>query len=275
MPAPKFSFPLTDSPANLRRTGSLILGDPAAGPGVETQAARELVQKFPFWKRAFDLILVGVTVPFWLPLMLLMMWGIKLVSPGPVFYRQRRVGFQGVTFMILKFRSMKVNADPQTHERHVEQLMRDDAPMTKLDLSDERLIPLGRFFRASGLDELPQIFNVLRGEMSLVGPRPCTIAEFRSYQDWQRTRVNAPPGMTGYWQVHGKNRTTFSQMIAMDIRYGKTMSLWLDTAIICKTFAVVIRETFASMRMTFQARKEKEILGANVASRLSDVSMEK
>lgn len=275
MPAPKFSFPLTDSPANLRRTGSVLFADLPSGIRREHPTAGELPQKFPRWKRALDLILIGATVFFWLPLMLLMMWGIKLVSPGPVFYRQRRVGFQGVTFMILKFRSMKVNADPQAHERYVEQLMREDAPMTKLDLGDERLIPLGRFFRASGLDELPQIFNVLRGEMSLVGPRPCTIAEFRSYQDWQRARVNAPPGMTGYWQVHGKNKTTFSQMIAMDIRYGKTMSLWLDAAIIGKTFAVVIRETFASMRMTIQARKEKELLGANPASQLSDVSLEK
>src|SRR5262249_49676317 len=122
------------------------------------------------------------------------------------------------------------------HERYFHHLMNSDRPMTKLDATgDPRLISWGRILRASGLDELPQIFNVLRGEMSLVGPRPCTPIEFECYKTWQRGRVDAPPGLTGYWQVHGKNKTTFSEMIAMDISYGKHMSLALDLVIICKT----------------------------------------
>ena len=93
--------------------------------------------------------------------------------------------------------------------------------MTKLDAGDPRIIPWGRFLRATGLDELPQIFNVLRGEMSLVGPRPCTRVEFERYEDWQRERVGTHPGLTGYWQVNGKNKTTFQQMIEMDLFYAK------------------------------------------------------
>ena len=120
--------------------------------------------------------------------------------------------------MIFKFRSMKMNAETSSHEQHLASLMGNNSPMTKLDAAgDPRLIPLGRIFRATGLDELPQIFNVIRGEMSLVGPRPCLPYEFQRYERWQQERVNAAPGLTGYWQVNGKNKTTFSEMIEMDI----------------------------------------------------------
>ena len=115
--------------------------------------------------------------------------------------------------------------------------------MTKLDAcGDPRIIPLGRLLRASGLDELPQIFNVLKGDMSLVGPRPCTAHEFDRYTDRQRQRFNAPPGLTGYWQVNGKNRTTFSEMISMDTYYANHMSLGMDIQIILKTFPTILRQ---------------------------------
>jgi lipopolysaccharide/colanic/teichoic acid biosynthesis glycosyltransferase len=145
--------------------------------------------------------------------------------------------------MIFKFRSMHVNADTRTHEEYFEQLMQENAPMTKLDAFDARLIPGGRFLRATGLDELPQIWNIIRGEMSLVGPRPCTVVEFERYRPEHRERVSAPPGITGYWQVNGKNRTTFNEMIAMDIFYAKNMSLALDLAIIAKTIPAILRQT--------------------------------
>ena len=145
--------------------------------------------------------------------------------------------------MIFKFRSMHVNADTRTHEEYVEQLMEEGSPMTKLDASDPRLIPCGRFLRATGLDELPQVFNILRGDMSLVGPRPCTVAEFQRYRPEHRARVNAPPGLTGFWQVNGKNRTTFNEMIAMDIFYAENMSLFLDLSIIWKTVPAILRQT--------------------------------
>jgi len=142
---------------------------------------------------------------------------------------------------------MKLSAETQTHEHYFEQLMRIDCPMTKLDaFSDPRLAPFGRILRASGLDELPQIFNVLCGEMSLVGSRPCTPNEFAHYEPWQRERVNGLPGLTGYWQVNGKNKTTFNEMIAMDLFYLKNMSILLDLKIMLKTCAVIAGQLFES-----------------------------
>ena len=148
--------------------------------------------------------------------------------------------------MILKFRTMKVNVETQIHERHLEQLMNANIPMTKLDKGDPRIIAGGRILRATGLDELPQLFNVFRGEMSLVGPRPCTPHEFKSYQVWQRERVNALPGLTGYWQVNGKNKTTFTEMIDMDIFYTKNLSLWLDLMIILRTLPAILAQVLES-----------------------------
>ena len=146
---------------------------------------------------------------------------------------------------------MKTCAETQTHERYVEELMRSEKPMTKLDLGDPRLVPFGRILRASGLDELPQIFNVLRGEMSLVGPRPCLPSEFACYLPWQRQRVEALPGLTGYWQVNGKNRTTFKEMVAMDLFYLHNMSIIFDLKIMLMTGAAILSqvlETHASGR---------------------------
>ena len=157
--------------------------------------------------------------------------------------------------MIFKFRSMKVNAETRGHEEYVQKLIANGSPMTKLDASDPRLIPGGRLFRATGLDELPQLLNVLWGEMSLVGPRPCTVNEFQRYRPEHRRRVNAPPGLTGFWQVNGKNRTTFNEMIAMDIFYAENMSLSLDLQIICKTFPAILRQTRESAAL---ARREVE-----------------
>ncbi len=145
--------------------------------------------------------------------------------------------------MIFKFRSMKVNAETRTHERHFANLIGDNSPMTKLDAAgDPRLIPFGRLLRATGLDELPQLFNVIRGEMSLVGPRPCLPYEFERYEPWQQERVNAAPGLTGYWQVNGKNKTTFGEMIEMDILYSKHMSVLLDLLIMLKTIPAIIQQ---------------------------------
>lgn len=190
----------------------------------------------PCWKTVLDIACILLSLPLWLPVVLFLALWIKLVSPGPIFFRQERVGFREKRFMILKFRTMKLNVETESHERHLEQLINSNVPMTKLDSAgDPRIIPGGRIIRAMGLDELPQLFNVLRGEMSLVGPRPCTPHEFKNYKGWQRERVNTPPGLTGYWQVNGKNKTTFTEMIEMDILYTKSMSLWLDLAIMLRT----------------------------------------
>lgn len=119
--------------------------------------------------------------------------------------------------------------------------------MTKLDsFGDPRLAPFGRILRASGLDELPQIFNVLSGEMSLVGPRPSLPNEFAKYESWQRERVNCLPGLTGFWQVSGKNNTTFNEMIRMDLFYVNNMSVLLDLKIMCKTGGAIVRQLLES-----------------------------
>ena len=175
--------------------------------------------------------------------------------------------------MILKFRSMKVNAETRTHEGHLQQLMEADCPMTKLDASgDPRLIPGGRLLRASGLDELPQLFNVIRGEMSLVGPRPCTPNEFDSYEARHRERFQFPPGLTGYWQVNGKNKTTFSEMIEMDLYYGGHMSAWLDLLIMLKTFPALMEQVYESQMRRQRARKQafrEQITVANIEGEIS------
>ena len=195
----------------------------------------------PTWKRVLDLVLILIASPVLAVVGLVIAAYIKMVSPGPVFFRQERIGFGGRRFLCYKFRSMRVGADTAAHQRHVAQLLAGNAPMTKMDRAgDARIIPGGFLLRASGLDELPQIWNVLRGEMSLVGPRPCTVDEFQHYQTWQKARCNTLPGLTGLWQVSGKNKTTFTQMIELDIRYARNLSLRADATILLRTVAVLL-----------------------------------
>jgi lipopolysaccharide/colanic/teichoic acid biosynthesis glycosyltransferase len=201
----------------------------------------ELAAALPKWKRFIDLAMVTLLFPVWLPIMTFVALWVAVTSPGPVFYRQPRIGFKGRRFMLIKFRTMKVNAETHIHEAYLEHLIVSDRPMIKLDSTgDPRLILGGKFLRVTGLDELPQIFNVLKGEMSLVGPRPCTVGEFERYAPEQRARANALPGLTGLWQVNGKNRTTFRQMIEMDIFYSRNISLSLDLKIILRTLPAIV-----------------------------------
>jgi len=215
-------------------------GNGAKAPGITIDFPDASVHSIPGWKSALDITCILLALPIWLPLMILLMLVTRLASPGPIFYRQKRVGLDGRHFLIWKFRTMKVSAQTESHERHLEELIRVNCPMTKLDAyGDPRLAPFGRILRASGLDELPQIFNVLCGEMSLVGPRPCTPNEFAHYEPWQRERVNGLPGLTGYWQVNGKNKTTFNEMVVMDLFYLRNTSILLDVKIMFKTCAVI------------------------------------
>jgi len=202
---------------------------------------KEFAAALPVWKRLLDLFIVMLLFPFWLPIMTLIALWVAVTSPGPIFYRQPRIGFKGRRFMLVKFRTMKVNAETHVHEAYLEHLIVSDRPMIKLDATgDPRLIVGGKFLRATGLDELPQIFNVLKGEMSLVGPRPCTVLEFERYAPEHRARVNALPGLTGLWQVNGKNQTTFREMIEMDIFYSRNISLSLDLKIIMRTLPAIL-----------------------------------
>lgn len=213
---------------------TVVDGEPANGEVRQPHAA-------PKWKRVLDVTLIVLASPVLVPLMAFIALLIRLVSPGPVLFRQERIGFRGQRFTCFKFRTMVVDADPSLHQGHLQDLLRSDKPMVKMDAKgDPRVIRFGRLLRASGLDELPQIFNVLRGEMSLVGPRPCMPYEFEQYLPWQMERFNAMPGLTGLWQVSGKNRTTFNEMIRLDIQYARHQSLWLDLKIIFKTVPALI-----------------------------------
>jgi lipopolysaccharide/colanic/teichoic acid biosynthesis glycosyltransferase len=197
--------------------------------------------KVPVLKRCLDLFCLAIAFPTLLPLMLGIAALIKIVSPGPIFFTQDRIGFMGKRFRIFKFRSMRVNAETNSHQNHLKTLISSETPMTKMDIKgDPRVIPFGSILRSSGLDELPQLINVLRGEMSLVGPRPCTPYEYEQFQPWHNQRFRALPGLTGLWQVSGKNKTTFSQMISLDIQYANQWSLGLDIKIMARTLPVLL-----------------------------------
>jgi len=216
-------------------------GDPELSFPSNPFSHEELEVALPRWKRFIDLAMVTLLIPVWLPIMTFVALWLAVTSPGPIFYRQPRIGFKGRPFMLIKFRTMKVNAETHIHEAYLEHLIVTDRPMIKLDTTgDPRLITGGKFLRAIGLDELPQIFNVLKAEMSLVGPRPCTVGEFECYAPEQRARVNALPGLTGLWQVNGKNRTTFRQMIEMDVFYSRNISLSLDIKIMLRSLPAIV-----------------------------------
>ncbi len=203
----------------------------------------------PFWKRTLDITCILLALPAVLLLAALMAAVIKTVSPGGVFFKQERVGHRRSRFMCWKFRTMREGSDTGAHERHLSQLLQCDVPLTKLDAAgDPRLIPFGAMLRATGLDELPQLINVVRGEMSLVGPRPCTPHEERSYRPWQYARFDTLPGLTGLWQVSGKNKTTFTEMVTLDILYARTKSIWLDLKIMAGTVSVVESQVRESRR---------------------------
>jgi lipopolysaccharide/colanic/teichoic acid biosynthesis glycosyltransferase len=196
-----------------------------------------------YWKRALDVTCCLLALPALALLTLAMQILIRIVSPGPVFFRQQRVGYRGQLFNIYKFRTMKMNTDPAQHREHVRSLVGSNAPMEKLDTKNRHcLIPGAWLLRASGLDELPQIINVLKGEMSIVGPRPCLPAEYEMYLPWQLKRFDAQPGLTGLWQVSGKNRTTFDQMIRLDIQYATSKTWILDIKIIFMTVPALLTQ---------------------------------
>jgi lipopolysaccharide/colanic/teichoic acid biosynthesis glycosyltransferase len=201
----------------------------------------------PPWKRTLDVAIIIAALPVLIPVSLGIALLIRLVSRGPVIFQQERVGWRGENFMCLKFRTMKCGAEVGSHKGHLRDLLKSDAPMQKMDAKgDKRIIPFGKILRSSGLDELPQLINVLKGEMSLVGPRPCLPYEAELYQQWQLERFNAAPGLTGLWQVSGKNRTTFTQMIQLDIQYARTKTLWLDLKIIFKTVPALLIQMWES-----------------------------
>ena len=230
-----------------------------------------VIHNSPAWKRAMDIGFIFMASPVVIPLMAIIAAYIKCVSKGAILFKQERVGYKGNSFTCYKFRSMKPNADVRGHRDHTTNLIRGEhIPMIKLDATgDSRLIPFGAILRASGLDELPQLWNVLRGEMSLVGPRPCVRYEYEQYLDWQKKRFDVAPGLTGLWQVSGKNMTTFNEMINLDIEYGRRRSLWLDLKIIAKTIPALFELAYRTRKLKEKAAKAK----ANPSVEVSDEEM--
>lgn len=184
------------------------------------------------------------------PAFLAVSLAIKLTSSGPIFFKQQRVGQHGISFTFLKFRSMHVHNDSTIHKEFVTRFIAaktdyaETAPATQpvyKITDDPRVTSIGNFLRKTSIDELPQFWNVLKGQMSLVGPRPPIPYELAAYDLWHRRRLlEVKPGITGLWQVHGRSRTTFDEMVRLDLKYAKTWSLWLDCKIILKTVRVVL-----------------------------------
>jgi len=205
-------------------------------------------------KRAMDVVGSLAALVLLSPLLLFIALAIKLTSKGPILFRQRRIGQHGKSFTFLKFRSMYVGNDPSIHREYVKQLIAGKAERQSSNgngeggvyklTKDPRVTSIGAFLRKTSLDELPQFINVLRGEMSLVGPRPPVPYEVESYDFWHRRRVlEAKPGITGLWQVKGRSRVKFDDMVRLDLEYARTWSPWLDVKIMLQTpGAMVIGE---------------------------------
>ncbi len=234
---------------------------PDAGPGDNPEGFKENALFYPealnvekrrqiafFLKRAMDIAGGAAGIMLFSPLFIVLPLLIKASSKGPVLFRQERIGRYGERFVFLKFRTMYENNNPQIHQDYIKKLILEQKSyegngsngVFKIK-DDPRVTPIGRFLRKTSFDELPQFLNVLKGEMSLVGPRPPIPYEFDNYDLWHRRRVmEVKPGITGLWQVEGRSSTTFDEMVRLDLKYSKEWSIWLDIKIMLKTPWVVI-----------------------------------
>jgi len=195
-------------------------------------------------KRAIDIVGSALALILLAPIYLIAALAIKLTSKGPVLFRQQRLGQYGKAFTVLKFRSMRTDCDEKIHQEFVHQFINGrvedscdgvEKPVFKIK-EDPRVTSVGKFLRKTSLDEVPQFWNVLRGDMSLVGPRPPIAYEFRTYGVWHRRRVlEIKPGITGLWQVTGRSRIRFDDMVRLDLKYARAWSLWLDIKILMRT----------------------------------------
>ncbi|NTW18004.1 MAG: sugar transferase [Syntrophaceae bacterium] len=197
-------------------------------------------------KSFLDFAISAIALIFLFPIFSLIAVAIKVTSRGPIFFRQNRIGLNGKSFEMLKFRSMHANCDEDSHKNYITKYIREqksaavEPGVFKLT-NDNRITSIGQFLRKSSLDELPQLINVLMGDMSLVGPRPPLPYECEMYDIWHRRRLlSCKPGITGLWQVTGRSRTTFDEMVRLDLKYIKEWSLWLDLKILLVTPKAVL-----------------------------------
>ena len=208
--------------------------------------AATTINPHPLWKKGIDLTGASIGLVVLTPLMIVIAVYIKLASRGPVLFRHKRYGCLGEPLCVLKFRTMHEHKSTNSHREHVMNLLQGGAEMRKLN-TDSHLIPLGKWLRCTAVDELPQLFNVFKGEMSLVGPRP-DVVPVEKYEDWQRRRFEVLPGLTGLWQVSGKNSTTFEEMNRLDVSYVEERSPWLDLRIVLLTLPAILALVIESVR---------------------------
>jgi exopolysaccharide biosynthesis polyprenyl glycosylphosphotransferase len=198
-------------------------------------------------KRGLDIVVSILLIILLAPAQLLISLLVKLTSPGPILFMQKRVGLNKRTFHIYKFRTMSVNAEEKLRE--IEHLNEVSGPVFKIK-NDPRLTPIGKFLRRTSIDELPQLFNVLKGDMSLVGPRPLQLRDYELFtqtgEDWQRCRFSVRPGITCLWQVNGRNALPFQKWMELDLQYVRNWSLWLDLQILARTIPAVLRGSGAA-----------------------------
>lgn len=196
-------------------------------------------------KRILDLVGSAIAIIFFSPIFIIISICIKLTSKGPILFSQTRLGQNAKPFKYYKFRTMYFDIDPTLHQKFVKDLIEGklleigEDSLLKLK-HDPRVTPFGRFLRRTSIDELPQFINVLKGELSLVGPRPPLPYEYEKYQKWHKERLSIEPGITGLWQVTGRSSTTFDEMVQLDIEYARKRSLILDIKILIKTMYIVI-----------------------------------
>lgn len=232
----------------VRATSASGSGDSAFSVIRATRASASGDVRYFFLKRALDIIIAAALLVVFSPLMLVVALAVSLNTPGPVFFRQRRVGENGEEFDMLKFRSMRHNVSARKHLEAVraymagERLSNGPSVATAYKLTnDNRITRVGKFIRKTSLDELPQFWNVLRGDMSMVGPRPPVPYEVEHYDVHAMERLGCKPGITGPWQVYGRNRVTFSEMIDMDVTYLDNRSIWYDLKLISLTLPAALR----------------------------------
>jgi undecaprenyl-phosphate galactose phosphotransferase len=197
-------------------------------------------------KHILDRIFAVIIAVFFLPVFLVVAMGIKMSSKGPILFKQIRIGKEGKPFCFYKFRSMHVHNDDSEHEKFVKDVWfqkgkHNDSSHTKIFriANDPRVFTFGKFIRKMSFDELPQLINVIKGDMSLIGPRPCMPFEWEMYDEWHKNRLKILPGCTGLWQVFGRASVSFDQMVILDLYYISNMTLWLDLKIMLKTIPVV------------------------------------
>ena len=224
-----------------------VQGNPTLYPDLARRDKAEKIDRST--KRMMDIVASAAALVLFAPLFFLVAALVKLSSRGPVFFKQERLGQFGKEFTFLKFRSMYVNNDHKIHAEFMKKVINGDhdgktedgsEPVYKM-INDPRITKVGRFLRRTSLDELPQFFNVLRGDMSLVGPRPPLAYECQEYDLWHRRRVlEVKPGVTGLWQVRGRSRIRFDDMVRLDLQYVRNWSLWLDIQILMQTPKAVL-----------------------------------